>query len=114
MEEATGRIRIICVPDGDAPEEVRTAWKGLTLPAYPKILEGGGRGGVSGVFSGEADSFEVPQDAALRVLGEKDPVAACYWISLGFPQKGHSFFFKTTCADVIGESVKKRKKPKTT
>jgi hypothetical protein len=88
-------IRIVAVPSGEAPEEVRRAWVGLVLPLAfgefgPRSIP------VYGVLTGPQSylahlwrvvafrstnklQYLVPVDAALEVLEETAPEAAAWW-----------------------------------
>jgi hypothetical protein len=84
--DATGQIRIIRVPEGEAPEHVRRAWVGLVLPCHRYL---GPAGPERGVLTQESSSgrvgFSVPQAAALKVLASVRPEAAAWWKENGFP-----------------------------
>jgi hypothetical protein len=79
---AGGRVRIVSVPPGEAPEYIRRAWVGLELPVA------GGRagpqtGGAFGVLSnqpmGYGPGYAVDGATAVRLLAAKDPDAAAWW-----------------------------------
>jgi len=90
-QEATGRIKIVKIPGGEAPDEVRAAWVGLVLPCYPIAC----RAPRIGVLSGKQRLAEgqwsalVPQEDAIEILGRHKPFAAEWWHEAGFP---HPFF----------------------
>jgi hypothetical protein len=87
-------IRIVDVPDGEVPEEIRRAWVGLVLPLAdghppkPKATH------TFGVLSYRwkkwlprrrakypvAENFIVPGIAAIQVLKKSDRYAAEWWI----------------------------------
>jgi hypothetical protein len=89
------KVRIIDVPPGEAPEEVRRAWVGLILPVA--LGEVGPRSTpMYGVLSGprsylghlwrvltrhspRAMQYVVPVDCALEILEETSPEAAAWW-----------------------------------
>ena len=95
MDEATGRIKIVKVPSGSAPEWVRQAWVGLILPCYPIMgLPDNGepekdiRDGHSIKYNGlNRRSISVPQTEALRILSKAKLGAATWWKSQGFPKQ---------------------------
>jgi hypothetical protein len=88
-------VRIISTPPGEAPEEVRRAWVGLSLP----VLDEDSRprtwrtiGVVAGpktflsslvaVLSGRTrpvEGFRVNSAAAIRLLEAHDATAAAWW-----------------------------------
>jgi|GEM_PF-2409638 hypothetical protein len=86
---ASGWIKIIKIPEGEAPFEVRQAWVGLTLPCepvfgYPK-LESPERGVVTGQPNQSRRSvFLVPVVSALEILEQSDPEAAQWWRECAF------------------------------
>jgi hypothetical protein len=76
-------IRIIDVPPGEAPEEVRRAWVGLVLP-----LAGRMRGPLLarsfGVLTGRTQTvhgYAVPAGRAVEILSRHAPEAARWWTS---------------------------------
>jgi hypothetical protein len=90
------RVRIIDVPPGEAPEDVRRAWVGLSLPladgyAYPMMLPyygvlTGPRSWVGhawrtiiGRVPQKQACFLVSVDGALRELSAVAPDAARWW-----------------------------------
>ncbi|MDD2657621.1 MAG: hypothetical protein PHD04_03110 [Candidatus Pacebacteria bacterium] len=95
--EATGRIRIIKTPAGDAPFEIRDGWvMRAALPCYPYV--GYPSGVVKDVLSGREVKIEkigvvVPQDKALEILGRHNPMVAKWWTDRGYPKPGKAFFF---------------------
>ena len=72
MAIVTGLIKVVKLPSGEAPEWVRLAWLGLTLPCCP---DGCNRNGVS-----------VPQDKALKILRVTNRKAADWFEQHGFPK----------------------------
>lgn len=80
------KIRIIEVPPGQAPLEVRKQWMGVEIPLYPKQNAAGFEFGVLG---GEPDprnmaGYKVDVDEAICALTEKNTaessIAAKWWI----------------------------------
>jgi len=100
-EEATGRIKILKTPAGQAPQEIREAWVGLILPCYPQsgIPAGEVRGAVTGEKVAKRQSVIVPQDQAIAILEQHSAKAAAWWKALGFPMEGQGFVFG---ADEVG------------
>jgi len=95
MTSATGRIRIVRVPAGEAPKEVRQAWVGLVLPCEPIV--GFGRGPEYNLLSQtrrvRTYGFRVPQDLAIEALERVTPEAARWWREHGFPHPNMNFVF---------------------
>jgi hypothetical protein len=103
-------IRIVDVPDGQAPEHIRRAWVGLVLPLPaghppgPKaartrgVLSYGWRKWLPGFRSkGRIDQvFLVAGSAAIDVLKKSDPYAAEWWIKNAphFLQPGRALAFQ--------------------
>lgn len=84
-------IQIIDIPEGEAPQEIRKAWRGLVLPAYPFVGYGSSRerGAVTlGENNRNNYSYTVPQDKALEVLARSNPEAVLWWKENGYPKKG--------------------------
>ncbi len=96
-ETATGRIRIIKTPAGEAPEEIRQKWVGLELPCEP-IAGSNALVQEYGTVSGKNDArrritVSVPQDLALLVLAQRFPEVVEYWTGVGYPRRGEHFGF---------------------
>lgn len=75
------RVRVIRVPEGDAPLEIRKQWVGCELPVY-KILRENSYG--YGVLSGEPKLLSrgvvIRIDRAIPILAERSPEAAQWFI----------------------------------
>jgi hypothetical protein len=76
---SAGRICIVALPPGEAPENIRQAWIGLELP-----FTGAGRPvAVVGVLSrdsaGRCEGYEVDGATAVRLLAANAPDAAAWW-----------------------------------
>jgi hypothetical protein len=93
-KEASGRIRIITDPKGEAPMWVRYAWIGLTLPCKP--LVGFANKPSKHVLSGKPmqvrAEFDVPQREAIELLAEHYADAAKWWQEHGFPEGEDAYF----------------------
>lgn len=111
------RIRIVEVPSGEAPEEVRRAWVGLILPLAqgetgPRTLHTGGvltgpRGCLLGwlyVLFGwtkRETGYVVEAKIAIDLLQQKDPTAASWWREHA-PHvllRGYRFVFAATACE---------------
>jgi len=77
-----GRIRIVAVPPGEAPEDVRQAWVGLELPLAAGE-RGPSTGSVVGVVSKNVQSpmpgYAVDGRIAVESLASAAPEAAQWW-----------------------------------
>jgi hypothetical protein len=101
-------IRIVAVPKGEAPEEIRRLWVDSVLPCGP--ICGYPPKGEKGVLSGTLSAhtrrgYVVRQERALEVLLQKSPEAFAYWNSLGFPYLDECFHFAEDEAHVAKGSV---------
>ena len=98
------QIIIVKVPQGEAPDWVRQAWLGTTLPCI-----GVSHSSAHGVLSGEPANhgcmgYYVPQHLACEVLAKTDPAAAAWWKEKGYPKPEHSFVFYENEVVVLEES----------
>lgn len=93
---AMGSIRVVKIPVGEAPEDIKKAWLLCeSLPCYP----------ILGISEDEHEILSrkpvqrprmtvgVRHDKALEVLEKVAPEAAAWWRSNGFPKPGESFLF---------------------
>jgi hypothetical protein len=114
---AMGKIRIIDVPPGEAPEQVRGAWVGLVLP----LVHTGRRSVQSvGVVTGPKHwwmrllwlalgkcqteiGYVVDAPAAIAILAERHPDAAAWWSTNAprFLRPGHTFVFRAQACEEI-------------
>jgi hypothetical protein len=80
---AVGRVRIVALPPGEAPEEIRRAWIGLEFPvtSCPEGHSEGVYGVLSNRPAGCCDGYEVEGAEAVRILATKAPGAAAWWRS---------------------------------
>jgi len=97
-------IRIVRLPEGEAPIEVRKKWVGLVLPCLGvNDLEGS-----FGVVTGKPENcpayscFVVSQKEALDILNQSCPEAADWFKNMGYPKEGMAFGFKVDEAEVVG------------
>ncbi len=73
------KVEIIATPPGQAPDWVRDAWVGLSLPVDPNPV--GPR--QIGVLGGKAENlggYHVHTQEALKILAEKNEAAAQWWL----------------------------------
>jgi hypothetical protein len=68
-------VKLIAMPPGQAPEEVRKEWVGLVIP-LPEQETGGYQMGVRGGKSQNAGGYQVDTREALQLLYDKTPAAA--------------------------------------
>ena len=69
------RIKIIRIPEGEAPEEIRKEWVGCELPVYGYPKEEQTKEILSGTLRLKK-GFLVPVPSALNILRKKSQVAA--------------------------------------
>jgi hypothetical protein len=101
-KEASGRIKIIKVPSGEAPHWVRQGWYGLVLPCKPVC--GYADTPSQGIQSGKLlrrREFDVPQREALEILAKNASRPAAWWRAHGFPQGDDYFCFGADEAEVL-------------
>ena len=98
-----GIIRIVKIPEGDAPLEIREAWVGLELPCLTKHDESKE---VKNIISQEIrqprpNCWYVPQDMALEILEEAAPEAAQWWLEHDYPHPDRFFTFGEDEAELV-------------
>jgi hypothetical protein len=117
------QIRIISIPPGEAPEEVRKAWIGLVLPVPDKYADVD-VAPVAGVLSGPKTFFGailarfrgqikrepgyvVAADTAVEILNQHAPDAAAWWRQNAGRAiaPGKHFVFARDVCEVIREEL---------
>jgi hypothetical protein len=96
-------VRIVAVPPGPAPEEVRRAWVGLVLPLGP--AETGPRPIRTTGTGEEKVSYVVDAARALQILAAHAPEAALWWKrnAPAYSQPGRALLFSPeACQEVEG------------
>jgi len=103
INSATGRIKIIKIPQGEAPEEIRREWVGIFLPCEPILGFSNSTqfGAVTGRKKQNSYSFHVPQIEAIEALEKKSPGAAKWWREHHYPQPNMNFVFDEDEAEII-------------
>jgi hypothetical protein len=108
-------IRIMKRPAGEAPESIRDAWIGLTLPVLPdychvvEVCEYGIRSDLLSRLTVELKAlvgggarergYVVDPTAAVDLLKKVNPLAAAWWL-VNVPhvfKEGRSFLFNEEC-----------------
>lgn len=115
------KMRIIAVPPGEAPENIRQAWVGVVIPLLPPPFDQKRSIPCAGVLSGpktllgqisaqlrgkrfQTFGYVVEALAAVNALAEKDAMAAQWWrTNASFRmKKGQMFVFPAdVCEEVI-------------
>lgn len=113
------RVRIVSVPPGEAPEDIRRAWVGLTLPIV-------GRGPLKGIGSGVLtgpksileflwrlltfrmqvqEGYAVDVAAAMEILQGARPDAAAWWRHAAphLFRRGRRFVFAKACCQPVDD-----------
>lgn len=75
------KFKVIRVPIGEAPEDVRQAWVGVVLDLF-RLGKGGEIGVVSGKILPDREVVVTPKADALKALADKDPTAAEWYYNL--------------------------------
>ncbi len=92
-------VRIISVPDGEAPLWVREAWVGLCMPT-----DGLFGGGAEEVITGkprQGAGWWVRWEAAMYVLGSAGKLhARNWWVSASLLPPTHLVFRDTECEEI--------------
>ncbi len=99
------RARIIAIPSGEAPYEVRSMWVGVEFP----IIFYGETSVLLGVLSGEPDQdniggFSVSAVDAIALLEVKDEQGRCaaqWWKDHGFDRRGLDLTFGPQYCQVV-------------
>lgn len=98
MTGTSGWILIVEVPFGEAPDEIRRAWKGCVLPlSFPLPIAEAIKHIVTG-RQGEG-GYRVDMVRALELLGEKKPEAAVWW-QKNYPNLDDLIFDPSACYEV--------------
>lgn len=88
-------IKIIAVPPGQAPEEVRREWVGLVIPLPPQEI-GGFQMGVRGGAAKNLGGYQVYSRDAFSLLLAKSP-EACRWFVANAFFGSHLVFAREVC-----------------
>lgn len=74
------RIRIVSVPNGEAPLEVRQAWVGVEFPALNRTpVAVNGTGVLTATPAGTEWGYIVDANVAVTTLAGMNPAAAAWW-----------------------------------
>lgn len=96
------KIRIISRPDGGAPEYIRDQWIGLVMPARTTDSPLANVMTLQRVTD-RAGGYEVPWDAAMAALGEKNPSARKWWENLNITHHFPALIFTRDCCEIVKE-----------
>lgn len=95
-------IKIMTVPVGEPPLEVRKKWVGETLPVI-LIHDESCRGAMSGMPTEARIRYYVEEKEALEILARTHPDAANWWYENGFPHADSLFGFLAEEVQIVGE-----------
>ena len=98
----TGLIRVVIIPNSEAPIEISKKWVGEEFPVNA-IHNDSVRGVVTGKKSRSGIMYNVDQTIALEILSHNHPDAAQWWYEHGFPQAGKNFAFRQEEVVVVGK-----------
>jgi hypothetical protein len=110
-------IKIVKVPAGEAPEEIRKVWVGMILPCHPLVGYAKWDERERGALSEEQNSrnrysYAVPQKDALQLLadaGGERLQAANWWKAQGYPKEDpsmdHFSFYQLEAEEFAGTFV---------
>lgn len=100
-----GTLKIVALPPGEAPEEIRRAWIGVEIPlrkhsSSPITMSTVGV--VSGKGTETATGYSVGGAEALAALGAYNPEALAWWKNNArhTSQYGYVFLFPTEVCEV--------------
>lgn len=97
----TGRIKIVRIPRGEAPEEHRIAWVGLVLPCEPLLFV------VQGQKRDHTYNFLVPQILGVQELAKTKPAAAAWFYRHCEFNNGDNLCFQEDEAEILDGSVRR-------
>jgi len=96
-------IEIMQIPDGQAPEWVREAWIGLSLPIkhvnYELPVGMDDRGRLRPAIDGDILYYPIDKEVALKRLKERSPKAA-EWFRENLPKLCSELFFNDSACRV--------------
>jgi hypothetical protein len=95
------QIKIIAVPPGQAPLEVRQQWVGITLPVAENLPSKTFEMGVFGGKPENSEGYLVETMLAFRELKKKSPEAADWWSSHLSPQLMPWLSFQRSVCEVV-------------
>lgn len=102
IRHVEGNIRIIKVPEGEAPLQVRKKWIGLVLPVVA-VSSHDCREILSNTKVNRGLHYTVPKDLAIVALEQQHPHAANWWKSHSPATEGSALAFYLDEAEVVGE-----------
>lgn len=100
---AFGRIRIISIPCGGAPVEIREKWIGVEMECvYYDPANTTSQNIATGEFQPKHKAYGVLQVQALEALEKVAPEAALWWKKQGYPKHPLAFFtFRAETVEVL-------------
>lgn len=90
-----GSIKIVKVPEGEAPLAIREKWIGIQIPTVCfESRSADDHGVISHQLVPEEPRYVVLQTEAVTALEKNDVATATWWKNHGFPVAGDCFCFK--------------------
>lgn len=112
MDSSLGMIRIVEIPEGEAPEFVRKGWLGIEIPCLFYLTPEDSAGKSFGVLSNKpitipGERYVVLQLDALLALQEqnKDSEVSNWWSEHGFPKSELAMFSFSASEIYVMKSV---------
>ena len=98
-----GKIRIVTIPCGESPLEIRKMWVGCGELLVHFIHDEGSQGILTGKQGDTKVRYWVDQEEALEILSRVHPDTAEWWYRNGFPKQDRFFGFLEDEVEVVGE-----------
>lgn len=95
------QIKIIAIPPGQAPLEIREAWVGLILPIAENKSSDTIQMGALGGKPENLGGYDVETKVAIKELKKKSPKAAKWWESNINPEWAPRLTFKREVCELI-------------
>jgi hypothetical protein len=104
------KVKIISVPPGGAPLDIREQWVGLALPLIEGELPPGVLRGVTGDKPNprSMNGWPVETEKAIQALRDKDLEEAAEWWEKWYLETrgtGHTLMFARDCGELVDESA---------
>lgn len=96
------KIRIVCRPDGGAPEDIRDQWIGLVMPARTTNSPLADVTTLKRVTD-RVGGYAVSWKAAMDALEEKSPFTRQWWEGLNAVHHFPELIFTRDCCEVVSE-----------
>jgi hypothetical protein len=88
-----GLLKIVKIPEGEAPPKIREAWFDMVLPYVDQVCASDEKVVLTNNKLSRRFSARVPMKEALKILGTEKPKAEKWWRENGYPKRGKYFCF---------------------